>query len=176
MSKIDYTNARLPNLNDIKLYGDEMEYDFYDHYKKQQYNSSYEGNMKLIVDGLKERTSGYKEFIHRMGSLWDTVDRCSKAEFMDFVERLVQGSYGNDKYYTGDDFLRKREYESNFILGQDGDGYYISDDKKFMEWYDTLEGVQKFFKTKAVNGAKIIVVWEGDGEPPHIDGVTVDEG
>ena len=175
MSKIDYTNAKLPNLNDIKLYGDEMEYDFYDHYKKQQYNSSYVENMKLIINGVKERTSSYREFIYRMGSLWDTVDRCSKAEFMDFVERLVGREY-NNSYYTGNGFVHKVNYETNFVLGQDGDGYYISDDKKFMEWYDTLEGVQKFFKTKAVNGAKIIVVWEGDGEPPHIDGVTVDEG
>lgn len=173
MSKIDYTNAKLPNLNDIKLYGDEMEYDFYDHYKKQQYNSSYEGNMKLIIDGVKERTSSYREFIYRMGSLWDTVDRCSKAEFMNLVESLVRREY-NNSYYTRSKF--PSEYESNFVLGQDEDGYYISDDKKSMEWYDTLDGVRKFFKAKAVNGDEITVLWEGDGEPPYIDGVTMDEG
>ena len=64
----------------------------------------------------------------------------------------------------------------DYILGTDGGGYYIVGETGSVEWYDTLEGVQKFFLTGLEYfGNEIIVIWEGDGEPPFIDGVIMEE-
>lgn len=68
-----------------------------------------------------------------------------------------------------------RKYR-DYILGTDGGGYYIVGETGSVDWYDTLEGVQKFFLTGLEYfGNEIIVIWEGDGEPPFIDGVIMEE-
>lgn len=71
----------------------------------------------------------------------------------------------------------KVQSSRNYILGTDGEGYYIVVEAGPVEWYDTLEGVQKFFLTElSYFGNEIIVIWEGDGDPPFIDGVTLEDG